>query len=312
MSVRLKTISIGIVSAFFFSITFVVNEVMADANGYWGYTASLRYLWMLPMMIIVNHLMGSNIHHVFTIIKHQPRDWLIWSQVCFVLFYVPLSWAVNYLPGWLISATWQLTIIFGVLTTPFIKVTTATGKKVRLKIPIATIPWMLIILLGVFLTVVVYLSHLKNIVPMILAILAIMIGAVAYPLGNRKILAVADPSMTASEKVLAMLICSYPAWLLIAGLSYNQVGLPHLTQLFNTFLVALCSGVIATVLFFSATQLAAHNMRYLAAVEATQSMEVVFSVILSMLFLGHALPSPIQLVGLTLMVGGIILLSIRA
>jgi len=118
--------------------------------------------------------------------------------------------------------------------------------------------------------------------------------------------------MTASEKVLAMLICSYPAWLLIAGLSYNQVGLPHLTQLFNTILVPLCSGVIATVLFFSATQLAAHNMRYLAAVEATQSMEVVFSVILSMLFLGHALPSPIQLVGLTLMVGGIILLSIRA
>ncbi|WP_349678575.1 multidrug resistance efflux transporter family protein [Leuconostoc lactis] len=35
--------------------------------------------------------------------------------MCFVLFYVPLSWAVDYLPGWLISATWQLTIIFGVL-----------------------------------------------------------------------------------------------------------------------------------------------------------------------------------------------------
>ena len=44
MSNRLKAISIGIVAAFFFSITFIVNEVMANAKGYWGYTAALRYL----------------------------------------------------------------------------------------------------------------------------------------------------------------------------------------------------------------------------------------------------------------------------
>lgn len=311
MSSRLKAISIGIVAAFFFSITFVVNEVMANAKGYWGYTAALRYLWMLPMMLIVNHLLGSNLSRVLTFIKQNVAAWLIWSQVCFVLFYLPLSWAVNFLPGWLISATWQLTIIFGVLTTPLIKITLPNGKRQALKIPVTTIPWMLVILFGVFLTVAAFMYHLKNITPMLFAIGAIMFGAIAYPLGNRKIMAIVDTSMTATEKVLAMLICSYPVWLLIAGFSYHQVGFPQIDQAVNTFVVALSSGVIATVLFFKATQLAAHNMRDLAAVEATQSMEVVFSVLLSLLFLGHALPTPIQLLGLALMVGGIIMLSIR-
>lgn len=311
MSNRLKAISIGIVAAFFFSITFIVNEVMANAKGYWGYTAALRYLWMLPLMLIVNHYLGSNLARVLAIIKQNLMAWLIWSQVCFVLFYVPLSWAVDYLPGWLISATWQLTIIFGVLTTPLVKVTRPNGQKQALKIPLASLPWMLVILLGVLLTVAAFLYHLQHITPMLLAIGAIMFGAVAYPLGNRKIMAVVEPSMTATEKVLAMLLCSYPVWLLIAGLSYHQVGLPHMGQVINTFVVALSSGVIATVLFFKATQLAAHNMRELAAVEATQSMEVVFSVLLSLMFLGHALPTPSQLLGLTLMVGGIIMLAIR-
>lgn len=311
MSNRLKAISIGIIAAFFFSITFVVNEVMANAKGYWGYTAALRYLWMLPMMLVVNRWLGSNLARVLSFIKQNLLAWFIWSQVCFVLFYLPLSWAVNYLPGWLISATWQLTIIFGVLTTPLIKVTLPNGQKQALKIPLASLPWLFVILLGVLLTVAAFLYHLQHITPMLLAIGAIMFGAVAYPLGNRQIMAVVDPTMTATEKVLAMLLCSYPVWLLIAGASYHQVGLPHVGQVINTFVVALSSGVIATVLFFKATQLAAHNMRDLAAVEATQSMEVVFSVLLSLLFLGHTLPTPSQLLGLTLMVGGIIMLAMR-
>lgn len=311
MSNRLKAISIGIVAAFFFSITFIVNEMMANAKGYWGYTAALRYLWMLPLMLLVNRYLGSNLVRVLAFIKHNLTAWLIWSQVCFVLFYVPLSWAVDYLPGWLISATWQLTIIFGVLTTPLVKVTLPNGKKQALKILVASLPWLLVILLGVLLTVAAFLYRLQHITPMLLAIGAIMLGAIAYPLGNRKIMAVVDPNMTATEKVLAMLICSYPVWLLIAGISYHQVGLPHMGQVINTFVVALSSGVIATVLFFKATQLATHNMRELAAVEATQSMEVVFSVILSLLFLGHSLPTPVQLLGLILMIGGIIMLAIR-
>ncbi|MET3357655.1 UNVERIFIED_ORG: drug/metabolite transporter (DMT)-like permease [Leuconostoc holzapfelii] len=311
MSIRFKAITLGIISAFFFSITFVVNEVMANAHGYWGYTAALRYLWMLPLMLIVNKLFGSNVRHVLGIIKRDMKSWFIWSQVCFVLFYVPLCWAVNYLPGWLISATWQLTIIFGVLTTPLVRVKTQQSGYVRLKIPTKAIPWMVIILVGVFLTVVSYITHLKHIAPLLFAIIAIMLAAVAYPLGNRQIMATTDGTVTASEKVLAMLICSYPTWLIIATLSYTQVGLPSAPQLLNTFIVALCSGVIATVLFFGATQLAVHDMKSLAAVEATQAMEVIFSVLLSLLFLGHALPTPAQLAGLCLMVFGIIMLSIR-
>ena len=77
MSNRLKAISIGIVAAFFFSITFIVNEVMANAKGYWGYTAALRYLWMLPLMLIVNRYLGSNLARVLAFIKKNLMAWLI-------------------------------------------------------------------------------------------------------------------------------------------------------------------------------------------------------------------------------------------
>nr|MWN21798.1 hypothetical protein [Leuconostoc lactis] len=71
-------------------------KVMANAKGYWGYTAALRYLWMLPLMLIVNRYLGSNLARVLAFIKQNLMAWLIWSQVCFVLFYVPLSLYQNY------------------------------------------------------------------------------------------------------------------------------------------------------------------------------------------------------------------------
>ena len=55
----------------------------------------------------------------------------------------------------------------------------------------------------------------------------------------------------------------------------------------------------------------AKHMPSLAKVEATQSMEVVFSVLLSVLFLGHAIPGGWQLAGLIIMVIGIIGISLR-
>nr|WP_237342670.1 multidrug resistance efflux transporter family protein [Weissella cibaria] len=82
--------------------------------------------------------------------------------------------------------------------------------------------------------------------------------------------------------------------------------MPNHTTLLSTFTVALSSGVIATVLFFQATAMAARNMEVLATVEATQSFEVIFTVLLGVLFLNHALPTHIQLLGLLVMILGIV------
>ena len=47
-------------------------------------------------------------------------------------------------------------------------------------------------------------------------------------------------------------------------------GLPSSNQITQTFLVAIFSGIIATTLFFYATNMVKHNQTKLAAVEATQ------------------------------------------
>ena len=43
------------------------------------------------------------------------------SIVGFGLFYAPLSFAGAFGPGWLVASTWQITIVAGILLTPFLR-----------------------------------------------------------------------------------------------------------------------------------------------------------------------------------------------
>lgn len=73
--------------------------------------------------------------------------------------------------------------------------------------------------------------------------------------------------------------------------------------------MAISSGVIATVLFFYATELVNHDNHKLAAVEATQSGEVVFALFGELLLLNAPLPSAISFAGMAVVVVGMILHS---
>ena len=64
--------------------------------------------------------------------KAQPVAWLLWSFIGFVLFYAPLTFAAAFGPGWLVSGTWQLTIVAGVLLAPLF-VSIVAEKTVRQK-----------------------------------------------------------------------------------------------------------------------------------------------------------------------------------
>ena len=74
----------------------------------------------------------------------------------------------------------------------------------------------------------------------------------------------------------------------------------------NTAIVALFSGVIATSIFVYARH-QAHNAYELAAVDATQSGEVVFSLLGEMVLLGGVLPAPLAMLGIGLTVVGLVL-----
>ena len=45
--------SLGLLAAFFFSFTFILNSQMNISGGSWIWSASLRYLFMFPILFII-------------------------------------------------------------------------------------------------------------------------------------------------------------------------------------------------------------------------------------------------------------------
>ena len=58
------------------------------------------------------------------------------------------------------------------------------------------------------------------------------------------------------QRTLGMALSSIPVALLLALFGYQQTGLPTAPQFLQILLLAIFSGVIATILFFVATDLA--------------------------------------------------------
>jgi len=152
------------------------------------------------------------------------------------------------------------------------------------------------------------LEHIAIVSPATLwfGFIPVLLAAFAYPLGNRKMMEICDGRLDAYQRVLGMTLASLPFWLLLSLFGLLTVGGPSASQSFQTLIVAITSGVIATVLFFKATDLVRGNMQMLGVVEATQSMEVLFALAGEILFLSIALPSELSLLGVFIVMGGMI------
>jgi len=74
--------------------------------------------------------------------------------------------------------------------------------------------------------------------------------------------------------------------------------------------VALFSGILATILFFKATDSVKYNQKQLAVVESTQSGEVLFTLFGGILLLGDPAPNLIGFAGILLIIIGMILNSL--
>ncbi len=239
---------------------------------------------------------------VFQEIKEKPFEWLLWSTIGFGLFYTPITFAAAFGPGWLVAGTWQTTIIAGSLLVPFLQ---------KEKIPLHELKFSSLILIGV---IVIQLQQATQVQfsSMLLSAMPVIIAAFAYPLGNRKMMQICDGRLDTFQRVLGMTIASLPFWFVLSMIGFFIHGAPSNNQLFQSFIVAIFSGLIATVLFFYATDLARKSPRQLAAVEATQSGEIIFAVIGEMLLLGVAVPGAVALVGLGLIVLGMIFHSLSS
>ncbi|ANS76907.1 hypothetical protein AWM70_21905 [Paenibacillus yonginensis] len=301
----MKPLLIGILSAFFFAFTFILNRFMSTGGGSWAWSASLRYEMMLPILLLIAPF-GGGLSPVLREIRRNSRVWLLWSFVGFVLFYAPVCFASMYGPAWLIASTWQLTIISGLLISPLLEpglswsLLPSAYRKVA---PAAALITSAVIVAGVMLVQIGQSSKLHY-QELLLGALPIIIASAAYPAGNRKLMQISGGRLNATQRVLAMTICSMPFWLLLSLYALVTSGPPPSSQLTGSLLVAVFSGVAATVLFFQATQMVqAHPMR-LAGVEATQSFEVMFTLGAEVLFLSAPWPDLYGIAGLILVTGG--------
>ena len=302
----MKAIIFGIISALFFAVTFVLNHSMELDGGSWLWSASLRYFFMIPFLYIIVYLRSKDsIVQLHLDMKLQWRHWLLWSFVGFGLFYAPLTFAAQYSPGWLVSGTWQFTIIAGLLLAPFFK-TVVDGKIIRAKIPLTSFLISTFILIGIIF-IQVDQAKAVSFTTLIIGVIPIIIASFAYPLGNRKMMKITVGKIDPFQRVLGMTLFSMPLWIILAIIAYSTVGAPSLNQLVQSFIVAISSGVIATTLFFLATDLARNHQGKLAAVEATQSTEVLFAIILEVLILNIAFPLLHAFIGVGIIIVGMLM-----
>ncbi|MNX82842.1 hypothetical protein D3C86_1145840 [compost metagenome] len=297
----MRAISLGVGASFFFASTFIMNRLMHLNGGDWGWSGSLRIFWTVPILLALVARQGK-LAPVLRELARHPLAWLGWSTVGFGLCFAPLCYAASSGPSWLVAGTWQLTILAGLILAPFLR---EPGERPA-PVPLRTWAFSGLILLGVILLQGHEARHLTG-RDLASGVLPVVLAAFAFPLGNRRMMRFCGSRLDAVQRTLAMTLASLPFWVVLALWRALSGRLPTTGQLFQSALVALCSGVIATILFFAATNAVQHAPAKLAAVEATQAGEVVFATLGEGVILFKPLPTGGAFAGLALIVGGMLL-----
>jgi len=293
-----KSLLFGIAASFFFSFTFLLNRSMNLQGGNWMWSACLRYFFML-LLFGAAAAVRREIKAVIADIVKQPFRWILWSCVGFGGFYASLCFASTFGASWFSAAAWEITIVAGILLTPLFGAP-VPGRNLALSS---------LILIGIFLL---QYNGTETMTArsMAICLAATLIAAFCYPLGNRKMMVLCGDRLGTLQRIFGMTLCSMPVWIPLAICADIRTGAPSGGQMLKSFLVALFSGLVATTLFFHATDLAKTDMRELALVEAAQCGEVIFTLLGGIWILGDSVPSPMGLAGIGLIVGGMILGSI--
>ncbi|OMC78415.1 multidrug resistance efflux transporter family protein [Viridibacillus sp. FSL H8-0123] len=307
----MKAVVVGILSSLFFSATFIINRAMNLDGTSWAWTASLRFILAIPFLLLIVAF-RKNLGQLFREMRKNPFQWLLWGTLGGVGFYSLLSFAAVYGPSWLTSGTWQVTILAGALLSPlfFVTVPNVDGdKKVRQKIPFKSLRVSVIILIGVILMQVNQAGHI-SVQAFILGFIPVVIAAFLYPLGNRKMMEMCQGRIDTFQRTLGMAISSLPVAIIFGIYGTVTVGLPTGSQFGQALLLALSSGVIASLLFFLATDMAKNNMGLLAAVESTQAGAMIFTVIGEVILLNGSFPKGLSLFGMILVIVGMVVNSL--
>ena len=125
----------------------------------------------------------------------------------------------------LIAASWQMTIVMGLLLSPFF----------RQRIPFMNLLASALILLGVFLLQFHRLSG-TDLRLTLFTLLPILIAAISYPLGNRKMMALENTGLSTLDRTYGMTLCSLPFWIMLSVWGLFQEACLLQARLFSPFL----------------------------------------------------------------------------
>jgi hypothetical protein len=272
------------------------------AGGHWVWSAALRYLYltlMLAVWLCLRHGPALLVA-VLRLFARQLAFWLIAGGVGFGLFYTGICFAADHAPGWIIAATWQVTL----LLTPLILL----GFGVR--VPLRGVAFSVVIVIGVL---VVNIHRIAEGVPWVqvaLGVLPVVVAAACYPFGNQLVNRArhaggAAGVLLGADPAVAVLLLTLGAMPLFAALIVViDPPPPSNGQLISTAAIAIVSGGLATSLFLHARNLSSDPIR-IAAVDATQAGEVVFAMAAEIIFLGAAVPDFVTLGGLLVILAGL-------
>ncbi|PTX20278.1 putative multidrug resistance efflux transporter [Pontibacter mucosus] len=305
---NLKAIAIGSLACVFFSSTYTVNSYISAEGGHWAWTVGLRTsflaILLLPLLMVQGRLKP-----LVYVMRQNLWVWVGWGGLAFGIVYIFLTSAAFFGPGWLVAGVFQFTIVAGILLSPLIY------NDARGRIPVRALLLSVLILAGIALMQWSQRNGSYTQQDLWICVVLVLIGAALWPLANRKVLLHTEEEsqkLNAMQRVAGMAIGSLPVQLCLMLYGYSEAGLPGASQITGTLVIALSSGVIGGVLFFVAMNMVRHNSAALAAVEATQSIEIIATLVGEIILLGIAWPGPLANMGMLLVMGGLMLYSIPA
>ena len=308
LSDNLRAIGIGCLASVFFSSTYIVNSFLAVSGGHWAWTAGLRSFFLVLLLAALLQF-KKQLSPLLQAMRQQLWVWVLWGSIAFGVTYIFMTSAASFGPGWLGAGAFQFTIVAGILLSPFIY------KDHRARIPVRALLLSLLILTGIALMQWSQKDGAYTLEQLLLCVLLMLLAAFLWPLANRKLMLHVEEKelqLNAIQRVAGTAIGSIPVQLLLMGVGYTQAGLPGQEQLLAVLVITVSAGMIGCILFFKAMHIARADGAGLAAVEATQALEILMTVIGEVLLLGIAWPNWMGNVGMFLIMAGLILYSIPA
>lgn len=108
-----KLILLGLLAGAFFSSTFILNELMSNADGHWFWSASLRYIfmWLIITAIIILQHGFARIKELALIFRQHWGFWCLTGSIGFGVFYTGICYAGDHIAGWVVAATFMFTVV---------------------------------------------------------------------------------------------------------------------------------------------------------------------------------------------------------